>query len=738
MTLWSSEIKEIERLYDSIKGQSPEMEKELERLIKTDDENIVLVYARRCLEVIVTDLCECELRRPRKTEPLHGIIDKLNREEKIPSHIFASMQSLNSLSTFGSHPKEFDPRQVKPVLVNLTTIIEWYLKYKNSQTISQAKPEEAKYEGKEPDDTKKGINKPKKKLILLFSGLLVVMSIVVVLLVFNIIGGERQTKEIEKSIAVLPFKLLSDEPDKQYLADGMMDAILLHLSKIEDLRVMSRTSTEQYRIPGKTMTEIGRELGVAYLLEGSFQKYGDDARLIVQLIKPGKEGHEWANEYDRKWNDILSVQSEVAQAVARELDAVISPEEKQLIEKIPTTNLTAYDFYERGKDELTKYEIDNNNKAALRKAEDLYHEALKYDSTFAQVYTGLARVYRDKYYFNDYLLKNFLDSLLILCDIALSFDHQLSDAYTFKGAYYSEIGKPEQAIEEFDKAIKLNPNDWMAYRGIGELYARNDFINNITYLQKAISINRGPELPALLEEIGGVYSGDAGFPEKAKQYYLDKLKLDSDSLDYYSALASDEFFLSNFSKSIEFGIKGYAIDSTNEEILQVLGINYAWLGRYEESLKYYKKWLEGLKTRGALAISSPFNSNLYNNMHRIGYSYWQNGYKKEAEYYFNEQINYCNRMIDSKRLFAQTLYPYYDLASVYAFRGEKDKAYENLRIFNQRKTDPLWMVMLIKTDPLFNSIRNEPEFQQIVRDVEAKYQAEHERVRKWLEEQGML
>src|SRR4030043_1775342 len=169
MQIWSTEIKEIERLYDSIKGQSPEIEKELERLIKTDDENIVLVYARRCLEVIITDLCECELKRPRKTEPLQGIIDKLNREEKIPSYIFASMQSLNSLSTFGSHPKEVDPRQVKPVLVNLTTIIEWYLKYKNSQTISQAKPEEAKYEGKEPDDTKKGINKPKKKLILLLS-----------------------------------------------------------------------------------------------------------------------------------------------------------------------------------------------------------------------------------------------------------------------------------------------------------------------------------------------------------------------------------------------------------------------------------------------------------------------------------------------------------------------------------------------------------------------------------------
>src|SRR4030043_1736265 len=154
MTLWSAEIKEIERLYNSIKGKSPELEKELERLIRTDDENIVLVYARRCMKVIITDLCENELKRPRKTEPLQRIIEKLNREEKVPSHIFASMQSLNSLSTFGSHPKEFDPEQVKSVLNNLTTIIKWYLKYKDTQTISKVKSEDAKPDIEKPINVK--------------------------------------------------------------------------------------------------------------------------------------------------------------------------------------------------------------------------------------------------------------------------------------------------------------------------------------------------------------------------------------------------------------------------------------------------------------------------------------------------------------------------------------------------------------------------------------------------------
>src|SRR4030042_558069 len=146
MTIWSSEIKDLEKLFDSFKGQYPKLDKELEKLIKTDDENMVLIYARRCLEVIITDICERELKRSRGTEPLKGIIDKLNREGKVPENISTSMQSLNSMSTFGAHPKDFDPRQVKPVILDMTTIIDWYLKYVETLETDEAKPEQKKEE----------------------------------------------------------------------------------------------------------------------------------------------------------------------------------------------------------------------------------------------------------------------------------------------------------------------------------------------------------------------------------------------------------------------------------------------------------------------------------------------------------------------------------------------------------------------------------------------------------------
>src|SRR5512136_2482783 len=149
MPIWSAEIKELEKLHESLKDHLPDLAKELERLVKADDENMILLYSRRCLEVIITDLCECELKRPRKTEPLQGIIDKLLKEEKVPSHIIASMHGLNELSTYGTHPKDFDPEQLKPVLVNLDIILKWFLKYKNIVTVDKTEVEEEKVRMKE-------------------------------------------------------------------------------------------------------------------------------------------------------------------------------------------------------------------------------------------------------------------------------------------------------------------------------------------------------------------------------------------------------------------------------------------------------------------------------------------------------------------------------------------------------------------------------------------------------------
>ena len=224
---------------------------------------------------------------------------------------------------------------------------------------------------------------------------------------FKIIEKSRQAADIanlEKSIAVLPF--LNDSPDEEnaYFINGIMEEVLNNLQKIKEFRVLSRTSTNQFKGQDKpTIPEIAKKLGVNYIIEGSGQKYGNTCRLRVQLIAAKNERHLWAESYEKviiETKDIYNTQSEIAQSIASALKASITPEEKQLIDKTPTASLRALDFFQRGRDEHTKYWVDNTNTKALANATSYYKLALKSDSAFAQAYTGLAIARLNSYWTN--------------------------------------------------------------------------------------------------------------------------------------------------------------------------------------------------------------------------------------------------------------------------------------------------------------------------------------------------
>jgi TolB-like protein len=571
---------------------------------------------------------------------------------------------------------------------------------------------------------------PQKKLkgkIIAGSTIVLLLIILGILIIPNRI---RPKEQIEKSIAVLPFRLLSNEQDKQYQADGMMEAITLHLSKIKDLRVLSRTSTEQYRNPTKTTTTIGRELGVNYLLEGSYQKFGDNIKLIVQLIKTGKEGHVWGNEYNIKESDVFALQSQVAQSIAKELDAAITPEEKHLIANTPTTNLTAYDFYQRGREELGKFPFHDllissttypiffdypTSKKSLDIARQMYKTALAYDSTFAPTYAELAAIYWSENYYRDAFSTNYLDSVLYLANKALSFNDKLPDAYYIRGKYYSEIGNIKQARRDFDKTVQLDPNYWMAYYTKGLLYleefADADYRVAIENFRKAASLYHGSALPYLLNRTGYALS-ITGFDTLAKDYLLKAAKLEQDSAEYYLSLGNYE--------------KAYYKDSTNILVLWRLGSLYDYLGKLKESLKIYRKYLSRLKENGIIKV---------NDIHRIGIVYLKLGMKDSADYCFKKQIENCKSAIRMGRPYGIS-FAYWDLAMVYTYMGDKIQALENLNIFKQREGMCRWFADGLQSD--FRKWRDDPVFQEIFKGIESKYQAEHERVRKWLEENDML
>ena len=391
MASWSAESKAIEKLLESLGGGFPELEKELQNLVKTGDENVALLYSRRCLEVIITDLCECELKRSRGTEPLKGIIDKLQKEEKVPYHIVASMHGLNTMSTFGTHPKDFDPEQVKPVLSNLAIIVRWYLKHKDPVTYGNLKVENEKTKAA-PDKIQTSIILRKnRKLLILVSGILAVAVIIMTILgKFDAVKLNNLSKS-SKSIAVLPFLNLSNDPEQEYFSIGMVDEILDKLFKIGDLKVIARTSTERFRNTDLSLKEIGRKLGVASIMEGSVRKAGNNVKITVQLIDARTEAHLWSEIYDKDISDIFLIQSEVAQAVARALKAVIDPEEKQLIEKTPTTNMASWEAYQKGIFYYSK--LSRND---LEIAMQYFELAIERDPGFALAYSGIGRVWRGR------------------------------------------------------------------------------------------------------------------------------------------------------------------------------------------------------------------------------------------------------------------------------------------------------------------------------------------------------
>ena len=554
------------------------------------------------------------------------------------------------------------------------------------------------------------------------------------LVILNVVPRSTGTEKeiiLEKSIAVIPFIDDSPNKDNEHIINGIMDDLLINLQSIKELRVPGRTSTEQYRNNPKPIPEIASELGVNYIVEGSGQKYGNHYTLRVQLIEGATGMHIWGDKFEQdieSVEDIVNFISEISSSIAEELETIISPEEKQLIERVPTTSLTALEFYQKAVEEHRKHWLKWNDMEAVERAEDLYHLALEYDPTFAQAYEGLANVYWHKHY-GDVLSENYLDSMLILLNIALSYDDQLASAYVKRGDYYRVNNDKEQAIKEYDKALKINPNDWVVYLNSISMY--DDVAIKIEYLLKAALLHRGYYLSRLYR---GIAIHLSAFNKEKSHYYLDEaLKLDNDSADHFRSLALIADRSGNLEKAVEFGEESYAFDSTDYGIMYLLGVNYCFLGHKEKSLEYFKKY-EVLKT---LKKADPRNVDIRDEF-RIGYTYKVNGFNEEAEYHINDGLKLYKELLALNRISHQDYRTIYGYAAVHAFLGEREKAYEYLSLFNQKQRMPIRMIKDINYDPMFDSLRVDPKFLQIVHNMEAKYKAEHERVRNWLEKNDLI
>src|SRR5712691_3950961 len=219
-----------------------------------------------------------------------------------------------------------------------------------------------------------------------------VLAAVVAAFIFVLRKPTRSVLSVaEKSIAVLPFENLSEEKANAFFADGVQDEILTNLARIADLKVISRTSVMQYKTGlQRNLREIGQQLGVAHLLEGSVQRAANRVRVNAQLIDARTDAHLWAQTYDRDLADVFAIQSEIAKAIAEQLQARLSPNEKTAIEKPPTTDLAAFDLYTRAKTLLLSISFTLTNEQNLRQAVELLNQAVTRDPTFFEAYCQLA------------------------------------------------------------------------------------------------------------------------------------------------------------------------------------------------------------------------------------------------------------------------------------------------------------------------------------------------------------
>ena len=525
------------------------------------------------------------------------------------------------------------------------------------------------------------------------------------------IASTAPVAEEARSIAVLPFENLSSDPENEYFSDGITEDILTHLSKIGNLRVISRTSVMRYKSTDKSLQQIANELGVAHVLEGSVRRAGDRVRIVAQLIDARSDQHLWAETYDRDLKDIFAIQSEIAQKIAAALQAELSPAERRRIEAQPTENLTAYDFYLRGRDYYNRYRKEQNEIAI-----ELFKKAIRLDSTFALAYAGLG----DAYALNVArygLASEWGDSAIAAAEKGMSLDPDLAEAHKALGTAYLSRGWYRRAVRALESAIALNPNYGQAIHNLGLVRFRmGEPDEALRWYLKSIRVN--PVLAALtLGRMSEAYIVLGAFSE-AEEAIRKALALQPDLV---SAL-TDAVTLS-LTKA-----EHAQAEQQSQKIVPRYGDDVgAWIAAgdvplfarsYEQARHHYERAYALSRTASSWGRYIPV---------LLGYTLWKTGERERAQRLFEEYRAFArNEMERGNESWALK----YSLAAVHAIRGEKPEAYRWL----QKAQSSGWTEYYFsRQDPLLENLQGDAEFQRIL----AQQKTRINRIRQGVERDGI-
>ncbi|WP_372950637.1 helix-turn-helix domain-containing protein [Mariniphaga sp.] len=402
--------------------------------------------------------------------------------------------------------------------------------------------------------------------------------------VYNLFfAGATKQKELaasEKSIVVLPFKNLSSDTDNQYFADGITEDILNRLSGIPGLKVVSRTSAEQFRESTLDAREISRQLGVNFLLEGSVRRHDDQVRISVQFIDARTDQHIWSENYDRQMTGIFAIQSDIAQNVATELQTALTAAELKKIEKIPTKNTEAYNYYLLG-----RFHSSKRKHESYRKGIEYYEKAITIDPEFALAYAGLSDNFHLLALQGGMDRNEGIEKAIELAEKANTLDPNLAEPYAVLGDIYNyEHWDWEKAEQHLLKALELNPNYSTAHQYYSELLAilgKNEKARN--HINKALELD---PFSFVVRHFSTLFYANTGEFEKA----LDENKICFELVPDHDWAISLEYqihcLMQNEQAAVEY-LKKVGTNSgawTPEELDSVF-INGSFKGFYEWRLK---------------------------------------------------------------------------------------------------------------------------------------------------------
>lgn len=525
----------------------------------------------------------------------------------------------------------------------------------------------------------------------------------------------------DKSIAVLPFKNDSNDSTNVYIINGLMEAVLDNLAKIEELEVTSRTTSERYRGSTMTVPELFNELGVNYFVEGSGQKMGEKLLLTIQLIDAREDKHLWSQRFERDAKDIFQLQSEVAKRIAEQIQVSITPEERERIEEIPTENLVAYDHYLKG------LEVKNaSTLEELYAAIDYFKLAIEEDNEFDQAYAYVAICY----YFVDLYQANkqFGSEINTYADKALLLAPEQPESLIAKGMFYMQDGQFEFAASHFERVLEISPGSAWVRNFLTDIYVRW-MPNPKKYMEHAL---QGLKIAvADQDSITASFTylhlsnamAQTGFIREAEDFILTSLAYDpknifSQYVQVYIQLAQNF----NLAGAKEDLLTILDQDTTRLDVVQEIAKVCYTMRDFEESWWFYN---ELDKARIEYDLNIYVEENI-----KIAYVLYQLGEKEMGDQFAASFLAFAET--------DDTIYANLNMAAYHATVGNIDEGIEYLRAFTEEKDYMYWLVLFMDEDPILQELSAHPDFESIAKQISENFWRQHKETRKQLEDEGII